>query len=102
MVTFADIYNHECLRAIEFGVESIFTRLESYRQEDYRNIPCDVEICLTLAEKVCDSGAREPVLMYYLASLSSQSIFWLDPAHVYYLTEGERAVVSEEHLGELQ
>ena len=44
----------------------------------------------------------EPVLMYYLASMSSQSIFWLDKVHVDYLAETERAVVSEEHLGELQ
>ena len=103
MVTFADIYNHECLRAIEFGVESIFTRLESCRQENHRNIPCDVEICLTLAEQVCGMAQdSEPVLMYYLASMSSQSIFWLDKVHVDYLAETERAVVSEEHLGELQ
>ncbi|KIP12129.1 hypothetical protein PHLGIDRAFT_369143 [Phlebiopsis gigantea 11061_1 CR5-6] len=93
-VTFTNIYDHDSWRAIESGIDRILARLEDYRQRNDHNIPCDVEICVTIANL-----ESEPVLAYYLASMSLQSIFWLDKVDVEYLTDGERAVVSEEHLG---
>lgn len=39
-------------------------------------------------------------IYYYAASMSKQCIFWFEEVNVTLVTDGERAVVSQSHLGE--
>ena len=46
-------------------------------------------------------SGEEEVIAYYVASMRDQCVFWLDQVDVSYVTNSDRAVVSEMHLGTL-
>ena len=65
--------------------------LEATRRRD---VPSDTEIVVTKFARGSDQ-----VIGYYLVSMSSRSVFWVEEIDVSLVTDSVRAVVSESHLG---
>lgn len=80
------------LREIEQAADQLIGQLKDI------NAPEDAEIVLA---KTKESTTGEDVIAYYVATTLDQCILWFEDLDVFYVTEGERAVVSETHLGEL-
>lgn len=58
--------------------------------------PDDAEIVLMKAWR-----GEDEVIGYYVASMSRQAVFWFEDVDVSYVTDLERAVVSQAHLGKV-
>lgn len=74
---------------IEDAASDLLTRLRGH------DAPSDTEVVLSKTYQ-----GEEPVIGYYLASMSTQSVFWLEQVSSSFVSVGTRPVVSEAHLGE--
>ncbi|GJE96870.1 hypothetical protein PsYK624_130770 [Phanerochaete sordida] len=99
LLTRSDLYDNDELVDIQLAAGTMVERLDSVRDK----VPADAEI--VLAKTYADG---EPVIGYYIASMSMQVVFWLgdpdgdgqDPITTNLVTDwGSRAVVSQPHLG---
>ena len=90
ILTTTNLYNPGVLKQIESGAKKLLIRLKE--QED---VPEDIQIVL-------GTGYSEgkPVIAYYLASMSMQTVFWAESVKPDLVTNNARAVVSQAHLGE--
>ncbi|EKM58097.1 uncharacterized protein PHACADRAFT_182485 [Phanerochaete carnosa HHB-10118-sp] len=87
LLTMIDIENDQNRRQIERAGDDLLSQLASM------DAPDDAEITLMKTHH-----GEEEAIGYYVASMSHQRIFWFKEVEVSYVTNGERAVVSEMHL----
>lgn len=93
VMTITNLLDRQNLEEIEIGVATILEGLNTYRAE-HADAPSDIEICVCKATR-----GDEDVMAYYFASMIDQSVFWLKDVEEDIVTEFERKVVSEAHLG---
>ncbi|GJE94787.1 hypothetical protein PsYK624_109600 [Phanerochaete sordida] len=89
VLTMTDIQDNDNLKKIEQAAQELLPQLKEI------SIPDDAELVL---EKTNRTGTDQEVIAYYVATMSAQCIVWLEDVDVTYVTDGERAVVSETHL----
>lgn len=76
-------------RQIERAGDDLLSQLASM------DAPDDAEMILMKTH----NEKEEVVIGYYVASMFDQCVFWFEEVDVSHVTNGERAVVSEMHLG---
>lgn len=84
------------LRGRSDTIQSATSSDETDDSTEETGIEDDAELCLQIMEN--DTG--ETIMAYYFASMAEQSVFWLDEVDTAIVTNWERAVVTESHLGE--
>lgn len=90
-----NLYIPQYAEEIELAAGQLLDDLTRYRETHDHDVPADIDICLC---KTWSSDGDDAV-GYYMASMSEQTIFWLNDVCVNMVTDYERVVVSESHLG---
>lgn len=92
MLTLLDLYKEENTQQLDVVVEHLLQRLAA----EGSAAPSDTEVVIGLRWCPEDETYRAA---YYLASMSSQVVFWFEEFDPTSVTEFSRIVVSESHLG---
>ena len=90
LLTMTDIQNGQCRRQIDVAGDELVKQLKAM------DAPDDAEIVLMKTWH-----GEDEVIGYYVASMSEQLIFWFEDVDVSHVTDCERAVMSEMHLGKV-
>ena len=89
LLTITNLNTEDHHKKIEQGASHLISQLKTRS-----GIPADT--CIVLAR---GSQDEKEVIIYYLASLSKQAVFWLEEVNSWVVTGFARAVVSQSHLG---
>jgi hypothetical protein len=86
-----NLYDNDSREKIELGAKELRTCLQA------RDHPTDTELVIGIC---WDPQDEVFAIGYYLASMTCQAVFWLDEFDPTLVTQNDRIVVSEAHLGQ--